>query len=91
MKMDEKSKAVIDRLRSLRIEKKISQLDLSMKAGISQSFLAQVETYKKAPTIITIVKLCDALNIRISMIFEEKDYDKEEKKKEIIELIQKYL
>ena len=91
MEMDKKSKEIIDRLRKLRIESKLSQLDLSLKAGISQSFLAQIETYKKAPTIITIVKICDALNIRVSMLFDEKDYDKEVKKSEIIDLINKYL
>lgn len=91
MEMDKKSKIIIDRLRTLRIESKLSQLDLSLKAGISQSFLAQIETYKKAPTITTIVKICDALNIRVSMLFDEKDYDKEVKKSEIIDLINKYL
>lgn len=87
----EENAAVARRLKEAREDARFSQLDLAEKAGISQGFLAMVESNKKVPTLTTIFKICKALEIRPAMLFEEKSPDRETSKKEIISLIQKNL
>ena len=82
---------VSGRIQKLRGERRMSQMDLALEAGISQGFLAMIETGRKVPTIMTIFKLAKALNVRPSAIMEEGDGDHEKKKKEIIEMIQRDL
>ena len=66
-------------------------MDLALEAGISQGFLAMVETGRKTPTITTIFKLAKALNVKPSALMEDGDESHEQKKKEIIEMIQRDL
>ena len=48
----------------------ISQKELAEKAGISQSFLCDIEQGRSKPSIDTAVKLADALNIDDIKFFE---------------------
>ena len=57
-------------IRSLRKEKGLSQEVLSGCAGISRSHLAYIEKGTVAPTADTLWRVCDALGIRISRLFE---------------------
>lgn len=57
------------RLRILRTEKKMSQEELSFKAGISPAHLGQIERAEKKPTLETIGKLAEALDISLSDLF----------------------
>ena len=82
---------VSERIQKLRQERRMSQMDLALEAGISQGFLAMIETGRKVPTIMTIFKLAKALNVRPSALMEDGDTGREEKKKRIIEMIQKDL
>lgn len=52
-----------EQIKKKRLELKISQNVLAEKIGITQSFLAQIESGKKNPSIDTIQKLCDALDL----------------------------
>ena len=51
----------------------MSQNELATKAGISRSMLYQVENNKKSPTVETLVKLADALEIHPAIFFAEED------------------
>ena len=82
---------VSERIQKLRTERRMSQMDLAVEAGISQGFLAMIETNRKIPTIMTIFKLAKALNVRASALMEDADTSREHKKREIINLIQKNL
>ncbi|MGP1457881.1 MAG: helix-turn-helix domain-containing protein [Treponema sp.] len=82
---------VSERIQKLRQEKRMSQMDLAVEAGISQGFLAMIETRRKVPTIMTIFKLAKALNVRAAALMEDSDPDREQTKKEIIDFIQKRL
>ena len=42
---------VSERIQKLRQERRMSQMDLALEAGISQGFLAMIETGRKVPTI----------------------------------------
>ena len=82
---------VSEQIQKLRQERRMSQMDLALEAGISQDFLAMIETGRKVPTIMTIFKLAKALNVRAAALMEDCDTGREEKKKRIIEMIQKDL
>lgn len=52
-----------ERIRNLRQERKLSLKELSRKSGLSVSYLSEVERGRKTPSLNTIDKLCNALNI----------------------------
>lgn len=83
--------AVADRIQRLRKEKRLSQMNLSMRANISQGFLAMIETYQKVPTVTTILKLAHALDVHPSSFFADMPADREQKKLRIIVEIEREL
>lgn len=85
------TRAVADRIQRLRSERRLSQMELSLEAGISQGFLAMIETYQKVPTVTTVLKLASALDVRPSYFFEDTPHDREQKKREIIAAIEREL
>ena len=60
-----------ERIKKLRQYRQFSTLELSMKAQISQSYLYELESGNKSPSIDTIEKLCRALRISVSDFFSE--------------------
>ena len=54
------------KLREVRIEQGLTQAELAQVAGISRSFLAQLENKHKNPSIQTLIKLSNALNVVVS-------------------------
>lgn len=82
---------VFERIQKLRHERRMSQMDLAIEAGISQGFFAMIETRRKVPTIMTIFKLAKALNVRAAVLMDDANTDREQIKKEIIDLIPKRL
>jgi len=58
------------RVRDMRQLRGISQEQLALKAGINVSFLGQIERGTKKPTIDTIDKLLDALDISYQDFFD---------------------
>lgn len=81
----------IRRLKSFREERNISQLELSLQSGVSQNMITYIETGKRTPTLRTIIKLCDALQISPAKLFEEDNIEKENAKQSIIEMVKKYM
>jgi transcriptional regulator with XRE-family HTH domain len=79
------------RLREEREKAKISQLDLALKAELSQNLVNFIETGKRIPNLHTILKLCTALNISPSILFKDTEEEKEDAKQKILELVQRYL
>lgn len=79
------------RIQQERILRRMSQMDLALEAGISQGYLAMVESHQKIPTITTIFKIAKALNIAPASLFQIPDVDREQIKSEIINLIQSKL
>lgn len=85
--ISEQETLVLKRLKQVRDEAKLSQLELSYKSGVSQNMITYIETGKRTPTLTTLLKLCNALNINPSVLFMEADKQKEQKKQKIIELV----
>ena len=59
------------RIRALRMEHGLSQEALANAAEITPAYLGQVERGQKNPTVLTIERICDALNISLAAFFSE--------------------
>lgn len=82
---------VASSIQSERLARKMSQLELALEAGISQGYLAMVESHQKIPTITTVFKIAKALNINPASLLSDADIDRHEIKKQVIELIRQKL
>jgi transcriptional regulator with XRE-family HTH domain len=79
---------VISRIKEIRTQKSISQLELSVRSNLSQSFLASVEKGKKQPSVLTLLRLAAALEVSPKSFFpESEDTPKDEIKDTIINLV----
>ena len=79
---------VIGRIKEIRMQKAISQLELSVKANMSQSFLASVERGKKQPSVLTLLRIASALDVSPRTFFPEiEKKPKDEIKDTIINLV----
>jgi transcriptional regulator with XRE-family HTH domain len=79
---------VIGRIREIRKQKSMSQLELSVKSNLSLSFLASVEKGKKQPSVLTLLRIASALDVSPKTLFPETaNGPKEEIKDTIINLV----
>jgi len=84
-------KHIIQRLREEREKQRISQMDLSLKAGLSQNQVNYIETGKRTPNLHTILNICRALEINPAVLFEASDTDRQKARETITRLISQYL
>ena len=92
MSDEEMLQYVAHAIRVIRKEKKISQMELCLRVGMSQSFLTGIETGKKEPSAMTLIRIARALEVSPRDFFPESELEpvsdiKSEIKKEIIELL----
>lgn len=64
--------SVGQKLYLLRIRKGVTQSALSGRSGIPQANLSKIEQGKQDPTVSTLLKICLALGVRPSELFEER-------------------
>ena len=60
-------------IKNKRIEKGISQIDLSVKLGVSQSAVAKWETEQTVPRLPMLKKIAEALGCKIIDLLEEEE------------------
>jgi transcriptional regulator with XRE-family HTH domain len=89
--IDEEIKCIANRLREEREKQRISQIDLSFKAGLSQNQVNYIETGKRTPNLYTLLSICKALQINPAVLFKNEDVERQEAKKTIIKLISKFM
>ena len=78
-------KYVINKMKSTRVNKGISQMELSLRSNLSQSFIANIEKGKKQPSVLTLIRIADALEVNPQDFFPEPfTFDKKEQAKEKI-------
>lgn len=82
---------VITRLKKIREQKQLSQLELSYRSGVSQNMIAYIESRKRTPTLTTLIKLCTALNVNPAVLFEDEKKERDEVKKQVLDLISRYM
>ena len=84
-------KLIAKRLREEREKIRISQMDLSFKAGLSQNQVNYIETGKRIPNLHTLLSLCNALEISPAVLFESKDAERQEARETVIRLISQFM
>jgi len=89
--VSEQIKSIIQRIREEREQKGISQMDLSLKAGLSQNQVNYIETGKRTPNLHTILNICKALDINPAVLFESRDTERQQVRETIIQLVSRYL
>ncbi|MDR2491601.1 MAG: helix-turn-helix domain-containing protein [Spirochaetaceae bacterium] len=68
--MEQETEKIIEFLRKMRIEKKISVLNLATSVGISHSHLYYIESKRVIPSVDVVVKIAKMLEVSLSSIFE---------------------
>ena len=58
------------KIRQIRISQGLSQEELALRAGMNPAHLGHIERGLKSPTIDTISKIADALNVELSLLFD---------------------
>jgi transcriptional regulator with XRE-family HTH domain len=62
-------KILAARLRALREERGLSLRELAARAGVAVSFLSKIEAAKASPTIMSLVKILEALDVEVARFF----------------------
>ena len=83
-KIDEAMSLVAKRLKEERRKAGLTQLELSMRAGVSQNMIAYIERGDRNPALRTVMKICNALNIRLSNLLNDIESPNESKGREDI-------
>lgn len=94
MTNEETLKYVTYAIRTIRKQKNISQMELCLRANMSQGFLTNIENGKKEPSTMTLIRIAEALEVSPRDFFPANDTSsdkniKNEIKNEIIELLSK--
>jgi len=84
-------KLIVQRLREEREKQRISQMDLSFKAGLSQNQVNYIETGKRTPNLNSILSICKALQINPAVLFEPDDTKRQRARETIIRLASQFL
>ena len=87
----EQQSLVISRLRKEREKAGLSQLELALRADISQNMINYIETGKRTPSLDTLLKICHALNINPAVLFSDTEEEKEKAKKQVLDIIQRWM
>jgi putative transcriptional regulator len=58
------------RIKYIRLQKKISQTEIAYRCGFDKSNYNTIESGKRNPTIISLLKISKALNVSINDFFE---------------------
>jgi transcriptional regulator with XRE-family HTH domain/quercetin dioxygenase-like cupin family protein len=67
------ARAIGEKLREVRQEKKLSLRDLAAKADISASMLSQIETGKVFPSVRSLYDIASALDVTVDYFFPEQE------------------
>lgn len=66
-----------NKIKEIRKIRGISQETLGEKAGLSSNYIGQIERGQKQVTLTTLVQIADALEVDISLFFEESEKKRE--------------
>lgn len=93
MDVDSELQVVYERLKEARKRAGLTQLELSLQSGVSQNMIAYIESGKRSPALKTVLKLCNALGVKLSDLLPEEngasDITRKQIKAEILSLLEK--
>jgi transcriptional regulator with XRE-family HTH domain len=61
-----------ERLRSIRLRKNLTQIDLEVKSGINNGDISRIENGQKNIEFYTLIKLAEALEVELVDLFKKK-------------------
>ena len=70
------ARAIGEKLRAVRLERKMSLRDLAHKAEVSASMLSQIETGKVFPSVRSLYSIANALEVSVDYFFPEQIEDR---------------
>jgi DNA-binding XRE family transcriptional regulator len=88
---EEQIKRIVSRIREERERARLSQMDLSLTAGLSQNLINYIENGRRTPNLYTILKICKALQIEPASLFADSDAERSAARETIINLVNKYV
>ncbi|MDR1802253.1 MAG: helix-turn-helix domain-containing protein [Treponema sp.] len=68
--MEQETEKILEKIRSKRLDKKISLLNLATEVGISHSHLFYIESKRVIPSIDVIVKISKALGMSLNELID---------------------
>ena len=66
-------------------------MELALRAEISQNMINYIETGKRTPSFDTLLKICNAMNINLSVLFSDTKEEKEKAKRQVLCIIQRWV
>ena len=85
MDIGEQLQYIFNRIKLIRVSKGISQMELSLRSNLSQSYIANIEKGKKQPSVHTLLRIADAIGVAPQDFFPESlDLNTKEQMKEKI-------
>jgi transcriptional regulator with XRE-family HTH domain len=63
------------RIKAIRKERGITQTDLALKAGISRTYLADLEGDRYAPSLKILGVIAESLNLKLSELIEDEEME----------------
>lgn len=57
-------------IKEIRLKNNMTQEELSQKSGISESYISELENNLKMPTILTLCKLAETLEVEITKLYK---------------------
>ena len=61
-------------LREIRLDKKMSQEVLAFEAELSRTYISLLELGEKSPSLRSLYKLCEVLDVRPSSVLQDVEY-----------------
>jgi len=89
--IDAQIKHISQRIREEREKLRISQMDLSFRAGLSQNQVNYIETGKRTPNLYTFLSICKALQINPAVLFDSEETERKDARETIIRLVSRFL
>ena len=71
MNRDIELQKLAERIKTVRLEKKISQEALAHKCDFDRTYISMLERAKRNPTYFNLLRLCEGLEISISELLKE--------------------
>ena len=65
--MNSAAKELIKKIKTIRKEKRLSQIELAKRGNVPQSTIGRIENYSMNPSIDTLINILDVLNIEIEL------------------------
>jgi transcriptional regulator with XRE-family HTH domain len=69
MEIENQLDHVVMRIKGIRLEKRLSQMEVSLRSGLSQGFITDIELGKKQPSVLTLLRIADALGVNPADFF----------------------